>query len=93
MNFIKTAAIKGRADVVFKKIHEFYTNSTLVETYGEQIMIALQTIRVGQFQARVDFVNKFQELVDKYNDHTTVKLMDDSIIKLLKTATSDNKSL
>ena len=92
-NFMNTAANKGKADIVFKKIHAFYTEYTLAETYGEQILISIQAIRVGQFQARVDFVNKFQELIDKYNDHTTVPLTDDAIIKHLKTATSDDKPL
>ena len=57
------------------------------------ILDAIKEIRVEQFPSRADFVNQFSDLIQKYNRFCATPLTDDSVVKYLKTATSDDPIL
>ena len=79
-----------RPDLVWERLLISYEQSELATSNATLIADAIATIRSRQFPTRMEFLNKFQALMNTYNALAAHTMSDTSMIEKLEQASSDD---
>ena len=82
---------KHKPHVVWQEILKYYKKSDIAKANATLAGTSLDIIRSDQFDTRTEFINKFQSLVNTYNDIASVPMTDPLLIDKLEIATSNDK--